>query len=295
MLFASIGAVLEWYDLMLYGYFAVVFSRVFFPDQTGLIELIQVYATFAVGYLMRPLGGAFFGWLGERYGRKVSLSWSISIMAVPLVVTAALPTYAQWGLAATLLLVLMRMLQGFSVGGEFSGTLVFLGEEAEHRRRGYLAAFATMYSGVGVLLAALVAAVITGLLSQDALDSWGWRIGYALGAVTAIVGIVLRRQMEETSQFDELRTSGRISRRPLRDALRTQWRPIVVVALLTVGNALLGATAPAVATALVHVTGVEVMPAFYLIAASVLILPVILRLRETAFDTLGTVGSSSSR
>ncbi len=233
VLYASIGAVLEWYDLMLYGYFAVVFSRVFFPDQTGLIELIQVYATFAAGYLMRPLGGLFFGWVGDRYGRKRSLTLSISLMAIPLVVTALLPTYQAVGLLAPLLLILMRLLQGFSVGGEYSGTLVFLSEEARRRGRGYLAAFATIYSGIGVLIASGVATVLTVSMSETSLDDWGWRIAYALGASVAILGIFMRRGLAETEQFEKLKAEGGLAEHPLRDALRRQWRPILQILLLT--------------------------------------------------------------
>lgn len=415
VLFASIGAVLEWYDVMLYGYFAVVFSRIFFPDQTGLIELIQVYATFAVGYLVRPIGGIFFGWMGERYGRRASLTLSITLMAVPLIITAILPTYATWGIAAPVLLIAMRMLQGFSVGGEYSGTLVYLSEDARRNRRGYLAAFATMYSGFGVLLASLVALILSAALSQDQLDSWGWRVAYGLGALTAVLGFFMRRSMGESAEFTKLKEEGALVENPIRNAVRGSMRPILIVAALTgylgiayyivatflvgylvsvvgitqtqsliistvvgavyavtalfwgrlsdrigrkkpmllaaialavlaypaflmlssdvlaliyvgelillvpvllftgsfsaavtelfptagrfagvgigynFGNALLGATAPTVATALVHATGIEVVPAYYLVAVSILILPVIIRLPETAFRNLTSV------
>lgn len=231
--FAAIGAVVEWYDLMLYGYLAVVFARVFFPaDASPGVALAATLGGFAIGFLMRPIGGFFFGWLGDRHGRKLSLMVAITMMSIPMVGTALLPSYDAWGWAAPILLIFFRMVQGFSSGGEFSGTLVFLSEDATHGRRGRITSIATSFAGIGILLAALVAAILTTALHQDQLDAWGWRIAYAVGGLIIVVGIFMRSKMQETERYLAIQEDEMVRQRPLRIAMAKHWRKILIIGAL---------------------------------------------------------------
>jgi MHS family proline/betaine transporter-like MFS transporter len=152
-----IGTILEWYDYSLYVYLAPVFAGLFFPSGNQVTSLIATFAVFAAGYLMRPLGAAFFGYYGDTRGRKKALVLRVALMSVPTVGIAVLPTHASIGAAVAVLLVLLRLLQGFSVGGEFSGSIVLLAESARRGRRGFTAAVVAAMGGVGVLLASLTA------------------------------------------------------------------------------------------------------------------------------------------
>ena len=231
--FGAIGAVVEWYDLMLYGYLSVVFARVFFPeDASPGVALAATLGGFAIGFLMRPLGGLFFGWLGDRHGRKTSLMVAITMMSIPMLGTAILPGYAAWGWAAPILLIFFRMVQGFSSGGEFSGTLVFLSEDANRGRRGRIASIATTFAGIGILLASLVATLLATFLTEAQLDSWGWRIAYAVGGLIIVLGIFMRLKMQETERFEQVQEDGQVAERPLRAAMAKHWRMILVIAAL---------------------------------------------------------------
>lgn len=233
-LFGAVGAVVEWYDLMLYGYLSVVFADIFFPPDSGPgVALAATLGGFAIGFLARPIGGVFFGWLGDHSGRKTSLTLAITMMSVPMVGTALLPTYASIGWFAPFLLILFRLVQGFSSGGEYSGTLVFLTEGARRDRRGRTVAIATMYAGVGILLSALVVSIISSLTTTEQMQSWGWRIPYALGSLIIVVGIFMRLKMQETAHFQKIREEGRVSASPIRDAFKYDWKAMLRVAALT--------------------------------------------------------------
>lgn len=232
-IFGAIGAVVEWYDLMLYGYLATVFAVVFFPDGMGAgVAIAATMGGFAVGFLMRPLGGMFFGWVGDRFGRKASLMLAIMMMGVPMLGTALLPGYAVLGWVAPITLILLRMIMGFSSGGEYSGTLVFLAEGSDKGGRGRKAAVATAFAAIGVLLASMTATLLTWLLTYDQLVSWGWRVPFFLGSLILILGIVMRSKMVENDHYLELKESGQISKRPLRDAMRSKGKMIVYIGLL---------------------------------------------------------------
>ena len=233
-LFGAVGAIVEWYDLMLYGYLSTVFARVFFPEDAPQgVALAAALGGFAIGFLMRPVGGLFFGWLGDRKGRKVSLTLAITMMTIPMIGTTVLPGYATIGWLAPILLILFRMIQGFSSGGEYSGTLVFLTEGSREGRRGRTVAIATAYAGLGILLAALVTAIISTVLDDQQMDTWGWRIPYLLGSFIIVVGIWMRTHMQETAHYERLQEEGKVSEQPIRDAIKHDWKPIIKVAVLT--------------------------------------------------------------
>ncbi len=190
-----IGNVLEWYDFAVYGFFAPILAAKFFPAADPRVSLLAAFGAFAVGFLMRPVGAAIFGHIGDRYGRARALLFSVAMMAVPTVLMGLLPTYDTIGIAASVLIVVLRMCQGIAVGGEFTASIVFLAENAPARRRGFFASFSMFGATTGTMLGAAVGALLTNALSAEALESWGWRVAFVSGIVVAVVGIIIRRGM----------------------------------------------------------------------------------------------------
>ncbi|MGB7292866.1 MAG: MFS transporter [Thermodesulfobacteriota bacterium] len=233
-----VANVLEWYDFALYGYFASVLAKLFFPAEDQLSSLVLTFEVFAAGYLMRPLGAAFFGNLGDRVGRKKVLIISVTLMAASTVLIGVLPSYARIGVWAPILLTLLRVVEGFSVGGEFTGTISFIVEHSQPSRRGLTGSFATFSLIGGILLGSAVGALITSSLSAEEVINWGWRIPFVLGIVVGGVGIYLRFGIEETPVFKSMEDRGGIVRTPIFEAL-TNYRREILIAMGTtwVGSA----------------------------------------------------------
>ncbi|MGA3301661.1 MAG: MFS transporter [Methylovirgula sp.] len=190
-----VGNILEWYDFGLYGLFAPVLAELFFPAADRIAALMSVYGGFAIGFLMRPIGGAVLGHLGDRIGRRFVLICSVVMMGITTTAIGFLPTYSMIGFAAPMLLLALRILQGFSVGGEFTGSVAFLVENAPSHRRGFAGSFANIGSTTGILLAAAVATLATTFLDRASLQNFGWRIPFLLGGVIAALGFVLRNRL----------------------------------------------------------------------------------------------------
>jgi MHS family proline/betaine transporter-like MFS transporter len=190
-----IGNVLEWYDFAVYGFFAPILAAKFFPNDDPRVSLLAAFGAFAVGFLMRPVGAAVFGHIGDRYGRARALLFSVAMMAVPTVLMGLLPTYDTIGIAASVLIVVLRMCQGVAVGGEFTASIVFLAENAPARRRGFFASFSMFGATFGTMLGAAIGALLTNAMSAEALASWGWRAAFVSGIVVAVVGVIIRRGM----------------------------------------------------------------------------------------------------
>jgi MHS family proline/betaine transporter-like MFS transporter len=201
LLAGFIGNVVEWYDFALYGFMAGIIASLFFPEQSRTAGLIATYGIFAAGFLMRPLGSAVFGWLGDTIGSSRTMMISVIMMVVPTVCLGLLPTHETIGIWAPVLLVIIRLVQGLSVGGEFSSSVTYLVETAEDGRRGYAGSWANTGSMVGMLLGAGAAALLTGLLSADEVNSWGWRIPFLLGGVIGGVAIFLRRKLPKSQHL----------------------------------------------------------------------------------------------
>jgi MHS family proline/betaine transporter-like MFS transporter len=197
-----IGNIMEWYDFALYGYMASVLSRLFFPEQSGTASLLATYGIFAAGFLMRPLGSALFGWLGDTIGRSRTMLISVAMMTIPTVGLGLLPTYAAVGVAAPLLLVGIRLVQGLSVGGEFSSSATYLVETAPEGKRGMSGSWANVGSLLGMLLGSAAAAAATTLFDQQTFESWGWRVPFLIGGVTGAVAIYLRRRLPKSDKFE---------------------------------------------------------------------------------------------
>ena len=219
---AAFSTIVEWYDFTLYLYFATVLSRVFFGG--GATSLLATLAGFAVAYLMRPLGAIAFGHLGDRYGRRRMMLTSVALMTAAMLAIALMPTKAQIGPAAGWLLIFLRCVMGFSVGGEYTGVVAYLMEGAKLSRRGLVASFASASSEVGGLLAVAVSALTVSLMSQASLDSWGWRIPFFVGAAIAGSIWIARATMQESPEFDRQVAEGTVPRSPLRHTL-ANYRP----------------------------------------------------------------------
>ncbi len=232
VLYGSAGTVVEWFDYGLYLYLVPVMAPLIFPTGDQLTAIIASLGVFAAGSFLRVFGGAFFGSLGDRLGRKKALVLSILMMTVPMALTAFLPTYAAIGILAPVLFTIMRMLQGFSAGGEYSGTVVQLVEQAPATRRGFIASSAVLTSGVGILLASGLVALLTTVLSTEAMADWGWRACYLVGGALGLFALVMRRRMDETIAFEKEEAAGDVPKQPLRYALRHLPGPVLLAAFL---------------------------------------------------------------
>jgi MHS family proline/betaine transporter-like MFS transporter len=216
----SVGNLLEWYDFAVFGYFAPFISTQFFPADDPVAGLINTFGVFAAGYLMRPIGGVLFGQIGDRLGRARALRLSVFVMAVPTTLIAFLPTHAQVGVLAPALLVVLRLAQGLSVGGEFIGSCCYLVEAAPADRRGLFGSWSVFGTIGGMLLGSAVATLMHGLLSPEQMHTWGWRLPFLGGVLVGIVGWWMRRGVRETPEFVRLQGAGRIEARPGLQALR---------------------------------------------------------------------------
>ncbi|HMS82420.1 MAG TPA: MFS transporter [Nitrospira sp.] len=220
VLAGAVGNVLEWYDFALFGYFAPILSVLFFPTSDPSLSLIATFSVFAVGFLARPLGALCFGYWGDTRGRRSALSWSVILMAIPTCLLGLLPTYAQIGLAAPLALTLLRFIQGFSVGGEFTGSVTFLIEHAAWNERGYIGSWAGFSAQIGALLGSGIGAVASASFTQETLYDWGWRVPFLAGSIIAVVGWYLRQHLPESPAFERLQQRGVVSATPIRDFAR---------------------------------------------------------------------------
>lgn len=224
MVIAAASTIIEWYDFTLYLYLVTVLSRAFFGSASTSIT--ATLAGFALAYLMRPLGALIFGHFGDRYGRRTTMLASMALMTAAMLATACLPTRAMIGPAAGGLLIILRCVMAFAVGGEYTGVIAYLIESAAPGRRGLITSLAAAASEVGALLAAGVSAVLTLSLAPGALDAWGWRIAFALGAAMAGVVLVLRLHLQETPEFERQRNAGSIPKNPARQVLTRNLLPI---------------------------------------------------------------------
>ncbi|MBE7175043.1 MAG: MFS transporter [Mucilaginibacter polytrichastri] len=196
-----IGNLVEWYDWYVYSSFALYFADSFFPKEQETVKLLNTAAIFAVGFLMRPVGGWLMGLYADRYGRKSALTLSVLLMSAGSLVIAVTPTYDRIHIAAPVILVLARLLQGLSVGGEYGTSATYLSEMADARHRGFYSSFQYVTLIMGQLTALSVLLVLQRMLSQEQLHEWGWRIPFGIGAVLAISALYLRRNIEETASY----------------------------------------------------------------------------------------------
>jgi MFS transporter, MHS family, proline/betaine transporter len=229
---ASIGNALEWFDLLIYGYFAVTISRLFFPTTDQTVSLLLALGTFGVSYMVRPLGAIVLGAYADQTGRKASLMASIVLMMIGTLIMVVIPTYASIGVLAPIAVLVARLVQGFSVGGEFGSSTSFLVEHGPDRK-GFFASFQWAGQGFAAVLASLFGVGLTTALTADQLNAWGWRIPYIFGLLIGPVGFYIRRHVDETPEF----LAAEAPSTPVRDVLGHQWgRVLLAIGIAVVSN-----------------------------------------------------------
>lgn len=215
---ASIGNALEFYDLLIYGYFAIVIGKLFYPTADEATSLLLSVGTFGISFIMRPLGAIILGSYADRAGRKASLTMSITIMMIGTAMITFAPTYSQIGIASSLIIIVARMLQGFSTGGEFGAATAFMVEHADVKRRGFFASWQMSTQGLATVLAAGISAFLSFILTTDQMSEWGWRVAFGFGLLVGPVGLYIRSQIDETPEFKKL-AAVKPEKSPLREVL----------------------------------------------------------------------------
>ncbi|WP_172513008.1 MFS transporter [Enterobacter roggenkampii] len=235
VLIASLtGSAIEWFDYFLYGTAAaLVFNKIFFPMVDPVIGLILSYLSFSLTFFIRPIGGVLFAHIGDRIGRKKTLVLTLSSMGGATVMIGLLPTYEMIGLWAPALLILMRIIQGMGIGGEWGGALLLAYEYAPEKRKGFFGSIPQAGVTIGMLMATFIVSLMT-LFSEADFLSWGWRIPFLLSSVLVLLGLWIRKDIDETPDFQKVKASGQVAKAPLRDTLKHHWREVLIAAGLKV-------------------------------------------------------------
>src|SRR5215207_7047215 len=239
----AIGNATEWFDYTTYGFLAIILGGVLFPSENPTVSLLSSFAVFGAAFVARPLGGFFFGPLGDKFGRQRILATTILLMAGATFAAGLLPGYAAVGIWAPILLVFLRLLQGFSAGGEYGGASTFMAEFAPDDRRGFWTSWLEFGSLTGYFMGAGLATLLTVTLSDGVMSSWGWRIPFLIAGPLGVIGLYLRLKLQDTPVFTALEEAGEVEESPLRDTLVYAWRPMLLLAgismITNVGNYIL--------------------------------------------------------
>ena len=237
---SAVGNFVELYDFLIYGLFAAQIAANFFPKGDPTVALLQAFAIYGVGFFMRPVGAIVIGAYGDRHGRKNALVVTVGLMAAATALTGLIPSYASIGIAAPILLLLCRLVQGFSTGGEWGGSATFLVEFAPPGKRGLIGSVQQFSVGLALIAGTLTAAVLNGWLSKEAMVDWGWRVPFLIGFVLAPVGLYLRSRVSESPAFSRTVAKKKVARSPVLEALSTHRLPVLAAfglsAIGTVGN-----------------------------------------------------------
>ncbi|MFF7866618.1 glycine betaine/L-proline transporter ProP [Streptomyces qaidamensis] len=236
---AALGNAMEWFDFGVYSYIAVTLGKVFFPSGNPTAQLLSTFGAFAAAFLVRPLGGMVFGPLGDRVGRQKVLALTMIMMAAGTFAIGLIPSYATIGVGAPILLLVARLVQGFSTGGEYAGASTFIAEYAPDKRRGFLGSWLEFGTLAGYIAGAGLVTIMTALLSADDLTSWGWRIPFLIAGPMGIIGLYLRLRLEETPAFaaEAEKAEHNRPKTPLREMVAGQWRALLLcVGLVLVFN-----------------------------------------------------------
>jgi MHS family proline/betaine transporter-like MFS transporter len=235
---AAIGNFVELFDFTVFGFFAVTIGRQFFPNSSPVGSLLGSFATFGVGFLMRPAGAFILASIGDRYGRKRLLAITMTFMVVAAAGITIVPPYSAIGVWAPILLLLFRLLQGFATGGEWGGAVTMIVEYASPGRRGFIGSFQQVGFGLGTVAGTLAALIVNSVSGGSPAHQWAWRIPFALGCVIGPIGIYIRNKVEESPEFRAEKARNRVPATPIRDALTQHWRQILtVVGIGTMGTA----------------------------------------------------------
>ncbi len=232
-----IGNFVEWFDYASYGYLATIIAVVFFPEASATSGLLYTFGVFALSFLVRPIGGIVWGHFGDKIGRRNTLSWSIIIMSVATFFIALLPSYQQVGMWAPALLLLVRLVQGFSASGEYAGASAFMAEYAPTNKRGLYTSIVPASTAAGLLFGSLLVSLLHLVLTPEQMHDWGWRLPFLLAAPLGLIGRYIRVNLEDTPKFKELENAHHVSRTPIKELLTTHRREIVIGLGVTFLNA----------------------------------------------------------
>ncbi|MBA3536272.1 MAG: MFS transporter [Tatlockia sp.] len=227
-----IGNVLEWYEFSLFAYLSPVIAKLFFPDQNAITSLLATMLVFAAGFVVRPLGSIILGHFGDRFGRAKTLKITILLMSISSVLTGCLPTYQQLGLIAPFLLIICRLLQGFCIGGEFAGSMIYLSESANTKHRALISSMTNNGSNIGVLTAIIACTIFTNFFGDEVLYSYGWRLLFISGGLLGIIGLWLRRDLSESDIFLQLQLNINEHYFPIKHVITRQYQRIFHIILL---------------------------------------------------------------
>jgi len=219
---SSVGTMIEWYDFYIFGSLATIIAPLFYPQGNNTLALIAYLSTFAVGFVVRPFGALFFGRIGDLVGRKYAFLVTLLIMGGATALIGFLPTYATIGVAAPIMLLVIRVLQGLALGGEYGGAAVYVAEHVPDERRGFFTSFIQITATLGLFLSLLVILVTQNLVSREAFASWGWRLPFILSIFLVAISLYIRLRMKESPIFTHIKTTGMTSAQPLKDAF-TKW------------------------------------------------------------------------
>ncbi|QOK26132.1 MHS family MFS transporter [Cytobacillus oceanisediminis] len=223
-----IGSSIEWFDYFLYGTVAaLVFNQMFFHSNDPAVGLMLAYASFALAFFIRPLGGVIFSHIGDKIGRKKTLVLTLSLMGGATVLMGFLPTYDNIGTAAPILLIILRLIQGIGLGGEWGGALLLAVEYAPKNRRGFFGSIPQMGVTIGMLLGTLALSIMT-LLPEEAFLSWGWRVPFILSALLVFFGLWIRKGIDETPSFKKAQEKGEIAKIPFVETMRSHWKEVLI-------------------------------------------------------------------
>jgi len=221
-----IGNALEWYEFTLYGYFATIIGRLFFPSDDPIASLIAAFAVFAAGFIMRPLGAIIFGHIGDKVGRKKALVISIYLMAIPTTLIGIMPTYEQIGWIASFMLMTIRLLQGISMGGEFTGSMIFIIEHSPKKGRGYAGSFASLSLAIGIILGSATATTISHIFTEEQIYAWAWRIPFLLSIFGAIIGGVMRSTLKDPEIFRKEKSEHHLPKMPVIELFKNHYKTL---------------------------------------------------------------------
>jgi len=234
---SAVGTMIEWYDFYIFGSLAAVISPIFYPKGNDTLALIAYLSTFAVGFVVRPFGALFFGRIGDIVGRKYAFLVTLLIMGGATALIGFLPTYATIGMAAPIILLVIRILQGLALGGEYGGAAVYVAEHVPDRKRGFYTSFIQITATLGLFLSLAVILTVQSQMSKEAFQAWGWRIPFILSIFLVVISLYIRLRMKESPIFQHIKGAGRTSAKPLKEAF-TQWKNLKLVLI-----SLFGATA----------------------------------------------------
>ena len=284
----AVGNFVELFDFLIFGLFAAQIGATFFPAGDPVVSLLSTFATYGVGFVMRPVGAIVIGAYGDRRGRKTALILTVGLMATATALTGLIPSYASIGILAPILLVLCRLVQGFSTGGEWGGSAAFLVEYAPPGRRGFVGSLQQFSVGLALIVGTLSAAILNSVLDKETMIAWGWRIPFIVGFVLAPIGLYLRSKVSESPAFDRTVSHKNVAANPVRDALTIYRAPVLaafgVSVIGTVGNYTFNIFMPSFASGQL---GIPAGTAYYSSTVAVIVLTVLTPVMGALSDKVG--------